>query len=104
MMAEGKEVKKEASSALPDCVAQNLFVRSSPNPEEFTVKVEGYQFSKPDENGSKVDYHALLQSFRTSGFQATNVALAIDQINQMVCGLWDTSCAPYNPGPTYTHE
>lgn len=74
----------EASGAVPECVTQNLFVKSSPNPEEFTTKVSGYQFSKPDESGSKVDYHALLQSFRTSGFQATNVALAIEQINLML--------------------
>ncbi len=77
----------EASGAVPECVTQNLFVKSSPNPEEFTTKVSGYQFSKPDESGSKVDYHALLQSFRTSGFQATNVALAIEQINLMVCPI-----------------
>ena len=70
--------------ALPLSVTQNLFVKSSPHPEEFTTKVQGYQFTKPDQSGSKVDYHALLQSFKTSGFQATNVGLAIDQINQMV--------------------
>lgn len=70
--------------ALPEFVKQNLFVKSSPDEKEFNTKVQGYQFSKPDESGSKVDYHALLESFRTSGFQATNVALAVDQINEMV--------------------
>jgi deoxyhypusine synthase len=65
-------------------VTQNLFVKSTPSEEEFSTKVQGYEFSKPDESGSKVDYHGLLQSFRTSGFQATNVGLAVDQINQMV--------------------
>lgn len=79
-MAEEKAV----SGSLPQFVTQNLFVKSSPAQEEFTTKVEGYQFSKPDKSGSKVDYHALLQSFKTCGFQATNVALAIDQINLMV--------------------
>ena len=71
-------------AALPEFVKQNLFVKSAPNEKEFNTKVEGYQFSKPDESGSKVDYHALLESFRTSGFQATNVALAVEQINEMV--------------------
>lgn len=80
-MAEGS-----ASDRLPDSVTQSLFVKSSLHPEEFTTKVEGYRFSKPDPScpGSKVDYHALLQSFRTSGFQATNFGLAVDQINRMV--------------------
>ena len=92
-MAEGEAGGKEGGveKGLPQCVRQNLFVKSSPNPEEFTTKVEGYQFTKPGQAGSAVDYHALLQSFRTSGFQATNVALAIDQINLMVSvtgGVW----------------
>ena len=85
-MAEGEAGKEGVEKGLPQCVRQSLFVQSSPSQEEFTTKVEGYQFTKPDETGSgAVDYHALLQSFRTSGFQATNVALAIDQINLMVC-------------------
>ncbi len=85
-MAERKEQEKEVVQALPDSVTQTLFLKSDPNPQEFKTKVEGYHFSKPDEEtGSKVDYHALLDTFRTSGFQATNFGLAVDQINQMVC-------------------
>ncbi len=75
----------QMSNGLPESVTQNLFVKSAPCPEEFSTKVEGYHFSRPDETGSKVDYHALLESFRNSGFQATNFGLAVDQINQMVC-------------------
>jgi len=41
-------------------------------------KVEGYDFNKG------VDHHALLESFRTSGFQATNLGLAVQQINAMI--------------------
>ena len=77
----------EGSDRLPDSVTQNLFVRSSPHPEEFTTQVEGYKFCKPDRgSGDKIDYHGLLQSFRTSGFQATNFGLAVEEINKMV---WD---------------
>jgi deoxyhypusine synthase len=40
--------------------------------------VAGYNF----DNGT--DYDALLKSLYTTGFQATNFALAVDQVNQMV--------------------
>ncbi|CAB1459100.1 unnamed protein product [Pleuronectes platessa] len=43
-----------------------------------TPKVQGYDFNQG------VDHHALLQSFLSTGFQATNVALAIQQINSMI--------------------
>lgn len=78
--------KRDGSDRLPDSVTQTLFMKTAPYPQEFKTKVEGYHFPRPDRagSGSKVDYHALLQSFRTSGFQATNFGLAVDQINQMV--------------------
>ena len=34
--------------------------------------------------GRGVDYHALLSSYRTSGFQATNFGMAVEQITKMV--------------------
>ena len=43
-----------------------------------TPKVQGYDFNQG------VDHRALLQSFLTTGFQATHVGLAIQQINSMV--------------------
>ena len=85
-MAEGAQQDR-----LPESVSQNVFMKSSPHPEEFTTKVKGYHFCRGDsDNGvgnsdSKVDYHALMQSFRTSGFQATNFGLAVEEINRMVC-------------------
>ena len=42
------------------------------------VKVRGYNFN------DGTDYHKLLQSFRTSGFQATNFGIAVEEINKMV--------------------
>ncbi|OWA50678.1 Deoxyhypusine synthase [Hypsibius exemplaris] len=41
--------------------------------------VRGYDFSDPT-----VDYHKLLSTFRTTGFQATSFALAVDEINKMI--------------------
>ena len=45
----------------------------------------GYDFNKG------VDYHALLQSYKYSGFQATNFGLAVEEINKMIskrCTSW----------------
>ncbi|KAJ7378115.1 hypothetical protein OS493_024780 [Desmophyllum pertusum] len=41
-------------------------------------EVRGYDFS----NG--VDYHALLKSYRTTGFQAGNFGKAVEEINKMI--------------------
>ena len=73
-------------AGLPESVTQTLFKESETHPKEFQTKVEGYHFSKSEHTGSKVDYHDLLQSFKRSGFQATNFGLAIDQVNEMVSG------------------
>lgn len=43
-----------------------------------TTKVSGYDFNQG------INYHALLQTFLTTGFQATNFGLAVEQINDMV--------------------
>ena len=42
------------------------------------VVVKGYDFN------DGIDYHKLLLSYKTSGFQATNFGLAVEQINAMV--------------------
>jgi deoxyhypusine synthase len=45
---------------------------------ENPIEVRGYNF----ENG--LDYNQLFASFRTTGIQATNFALAVDEINKMI--------------------
>lgn len=45
---------------------------------EGSIPVLGYDFSPG------LDYHHLLQSFRTTGFQATNFGLAVDEIGKML--------------------
>ena len=57
-----------------------VLVRSEPMPKGSTV-VRGYEFSGV---GSQVDYHAMLQAYKTTGFQATNFGLAVDIVNEMV--------------------
>lgn len=78
---EGVDTPLESKpGGAPSVVQEAVLVKSEPMPPEFTTQVKGYQF----ERGGEVDYHALLQSFRTSGFQATNFGLAVEQITKMV--------------------
>lgn len=63
--------------AVPDVFQEAVLVKSEPMPADAVV-VRGYDFSGP------LDHHLLLQSFRTTGFQATNFGLAVEEINKMV--------------------
>ena len=71
-----QHVEQDAPSLVQEAVLQ----KSDPMPAEFSTTVKGYEFS----GQGAVDYHALLQSYRTSGFQATNFGLAVEQISEMV--------------------
>ncbi|KAI0235179.1 Deoxyhypusine synthase [Lamellibrachia satsuma] len=65
------------SSEVPTLAAEAVLVTSGELPVE-KVEVQGYDFNKG------VDYHELLSTFKTSGFQATNFGLAVDEINKMI--------------------
>ena len=80
-----------AESSVLESVSKNIFVESSSQPSEFQTEVKGYTFTKPGESGGTVDYHALLQSFRTTGFQATNFGLAVEEIQKMVRILYSSN-------------
>ena len=47
--------------------------------DHLGATVRGYEFSE-----LTVDYHKLLASYRTTGFQASAFAAAVDEINRMV--------------------
>ena len=66
-----------ASQEIPDIASEAVLVRSETMPDD-SKKVTGYDFNQG------VDHHALLQSYLTSGFQATNFGLAVEQIKSMV--------------------
>ncbi|XP_070703836.1 deoxyhypusine synthase-like [Pempheris klunzingeri] len=55
----------------------DLFRQTEPVPEDVP-KVRGYDFNQG------VDHRALLQSFLTTGFQATNFGLAVQELNNMI--------------------
>ncbi len=72
-------------SGTPVEVKQAIGIVLTPGtlPEGYSTQVRGYDFSDAD-SGKPVDYHALLQSFRTTGFQATNFGKAVEEITRMV--------------------
>lgn len=65
-MADSKNITVEA-----------LYTKSTENFDDKPV-VAGYEFDQG------LDYEKLMKSLTTTGFQATNFGLAVDQINQMV--------------------
>lgn len=64
-------------SEVPQFVKDAVLATSEPMPVG-AEEVRGYDFS------SGVDYRALLESYRTAGFQATNFGKAVEEINKMV--------------------
>jgi len=62
---------------MSDIARDAVFVQSQEMPEGASI-VKGYDFN----NG--VDYHALLASYATSGFQASNFGAAVKEINKML--------------------
>lgn len=61
----------------PNVAKQAVLVDSCKMPEGTPI-VSGYDFNQG------VNYHELFKTYITSGFQATNLGLAIEEINKMV--------------------
>lgn len=64
-------------SDVPGIAKEAVLQQSSSLPEDTPI-VTGYDFN------AGVDYAAIMASYRNSGFQATNLGKAIDEINKMV--------------------
>jgi len=62
----------------------NAVLKKSEEMPSNSKTVSGYDF-----NCATVDYHKLLRSYSTAGFQATNFGKAIDEIEKMVSVLND---------------
>ena len=63
---------------VPGVAQEAVLVQSGKLPVE-PVEVKGYDFN----NG--INYHELLKSFKTTGFQAMHFGLAVEEITKMVC-------------------
>jgi len=61
----------------PSAALEAVLQKSETMPEGSET-VQGYDFN------SGIDYHKLLESYRRSGFQATNFGKAVDEINRML--------------------
>lgn len=62
---------------MPECAKEAVLVKSKKLPE-FTPEVNGYDWSQG------LDYKKLFDSYLTSGFQATNLGLAVEEIQKML--------------------
>ncbi|XP_022654828.1 probable deoxyhypusine synthase isoform X1 [Varroa jacobsoni] len=69
---------KRAKSAAPEIATTALFKRSDELPVAERVEVRGADFN------TKVDLDALMSSLMTTGFQATQLARAINEVNKML--------------------
>lgn len=63
--------------AAPSSALAAVLKHSSALPPE-SAQVQGYDFNRG------VDYHALLEAYGTTGFQATNLGRAVQQVNAMI--------------------
>jgi len=72
-----KMTQPNNSSEIPSIASDAVLVSSEEMPEG-SEKVVGYDFNQG------VDHHKLLQSYKYSGFQATNFGLAVDEIIKMI--------------------
>ncbi|OQR69326.1 putative deoxyhypusine synthase-like [Tropilaelaps mercedesae] len=69
---------KRAKRAAPDLAISALFKRSEELPVTERVEVRGADFNK------KIDLDALMNSMMTTGFQATQLARAVNEVNKML--------------------
>jgi len=71
----------------PADLARQAVLQES-KPEEFPLAekkpVQGYDFDKNLTENGEIDYKKMLDCYLTTGFQATNMGLAINQINEML--------------------
>ena len=82
------------ATATPSAALEAVLVQSTPMPEG-AVEVRGYDFN----NG--VNYSELFNSYLRTGFQATSIGQAAEEINRMVrqgfrrllCGKAQEPCA-----------
>ena len=83
-----------AHPEIPSVSASAVLGESERMPEGTPI-CQGHDFNKSASSSSDM-LDAIMESMRTTGFQATNVGLAIDQINQM--RKWRLSDKPWKEG------
>ena len=71
------------SSNLLQTTIDNVMQQTDKNASE-KLSSESYEIKGYDLNQG-LDYSKLLQSYLTTGFQATNFGKAVNEVNRMVC-------------------
>lgn len=85
-----------AKPHIPSVSASAVLGESASMPDG-TPQIRGHCFSSSQSTSSSEDLlDAIMASMRTTGFQATNVGLAVDQIQQM--RSWRLSSVPWKEG------
>ena len=64
--------------SVPQSIADAVLLKTTSHDITSRPTVTGYDFNQG------INYHALLEAYKTSGFQATNFGLAVDEINSML--------------------
>ncbi|KAF0299508.1 putative deoxyhypusine synthase [Amphibalanus amphitrite] len=77
MDSGGGDQQQLVAEGVPSVAAAAVLVSSTPLPEDTPV-VKGYDFNEG------IDYHKLFETYKNSGFQATNFGLAVEEINKML--------------------
>ncbi|KAL4219307.1 hypothetical protein ACF0H5_021886 [Mactra antiquata] len=77
MASEQNLLNKAGMDAPPSLATEAVLVKSESVPEG-TPTIRGYDFNKG------INYHELLKSYLTSGFQAQNFGRAVEEINKMI--------------------
>eukprot|EP00933_Yihiella_yeosuensis_P073397 TRINITY_DN82058_c0_g1_i1.p1 TRINITY_DN82058_c0_g1~~TRINITY_DN82058_c0_g1_i1.p1 ORF type:complete len:406 (+),score=90.85 TRINITY_DN82058_c0_g1_i1:159-1376(+) len=86
MSASASGYPEATTGEIPAIAADAVLVQS----EKLTSAiVRGYDFNKG------VNYYALMESYMTTGFQATNLGLAIEQVQRMID--WSLADEPVAP-------
>lgn len=70
-------MKSDVCDDIPECAKEAVLVKSKELPQD-TPTIQGYDWNKG------INYHELFQTYKISGFQSTNLGLAIDEINKML--------------------
>lgn len=76
-------------------VAMEAVLKPSCDLPEDMPKIKGYDFNQG------VDLHAVLKSYLTTGFQASSLGLAIQEINHMVSGMNVGLFNPISPADSF---
>ena len=88
-------VESQQEDKIPEVLKQNVLKASEKTIENGT-EVRGYDFNKG------LDYEAMFKTYVHTGFQATNLGMAIEEVNKMI--KWRLSDEPIADNETEEYK